>query len=61
MEKVTQAALFHASDKFITDPADPGWGAELHENMLEDAIVEAAAEINLWKTAKKEFKNGGRE
>lgn len=58
-EKVVQASLFCASDHFNEQAEDPGWTAEMHEDMLADAIVEAAAEINVMQAAEKEFKFGG--
>jgi len=58
LDDVTHAALLHASDKFITDPADPGWGAEVHDEMLIDAVTRAAADIEQWKIAKKNLEGG---
>lgn len=55
LEKVTQAALLHASDEFNQEASDPGWGAELHEDMLRDAVEEAVVEIDAWRTARKEY------
>lgn len=41
-EKLLQAALFVASDHFEQDEADPGWQAEVHSDMLDEAVTEYA-------------------
>lgn len=53
VEKVTHAALLRASDKFHQEAEDPGWTADMHENMLDEAIKEAAAAINLHREARR--------
>lgn len=51
---VVQSALDVASNKFITDPADPGWGSEYSDERLEAMILDAAIAINEFNEAKKE-------
>lgn len=53
MEKVTRAALFHAAQAFAMEAEDPGWEAEMHEEMLRDAVKECAAAMNLHAEAQK--------
>lgn len=55
VEKVVQAALFVASDNFNQREDDPGWGAEMHEEMLDEAIREAAAEMNVLAETKRQL------
>lgn len=50
--KVVRAALEHAGDHFVTDPADPGWQSEVNEELLDDAIKEAAAALNVVREIK---------
>lgn len=52
VEKVVKASLGVAADHFDQKAEDPGWEAELNEEMLDDAIVECAAAINTLKHVK---------
>lgn len=45
-EKVVKAALYVASDNFDQKAEDPGWTAELHDEMLTEAIKEYGAALN---------------
>lgn len=49
---VKRAALRSAVHQY-DDAEDPGWEAELDDEIFQNAIETAAAEINVYKTAKK--------
>lgn len=50
VEKVVKASLLVASERFVRGPGR--WHAEMYDEMLDEVIVEAAAEINVAKHAK---------
>lgn len=54
-EKVVKASLLVASDHWDEKAEDPSWGADMHEDMLTDAILEAAGAVSAMKVAKKQY------
>lgn len=52
VERVVQASLLVASERFDQKAEDPGWQAELYDEMLDEMIVECAAAINTLKHVK---------
>lgn len=58
VERVVSRALVRAADNFDQKAEDPGWEAEMNEEVLDDAIVEAAAAISAEKEARRACEGG---
>lgn len=58
IEKVQRLSLLSVAESYAADASDPGWQSEMYDEMLANAITEAAAALNAVRTIEKEVGSG---